>query len=179
MDRTRAHAFFPIEFEDLISIGESALLEAWVSYRDLDPSRPETNGGLFGGKFSRWARQVVLWRVSNFVAHYCREGPPVSERRDSNNGVLKYRAAPAPSPETTRYEEELRLWLRTSLGRLSPRQRSIAVMVAQGETKTEIALSLGLSRSTVHLEYQEAIAKLRRFAEQDDIEGLSLVEEGQ
>ena len=160
--------FHLLDVETLLSIGQSALLEAHVTYREGDTSKERRKGT----GFRAWARRVVGWRVSEAVRRQLDAEPPVSARADSHNGVLRVKEAPSVSPDTQTYHHELGRWLKRSMGRLNMRERMVIALVLRGEHKSEIARSLGLSASRVGQVYATALEKLRRWAPEDAFDGV-------
>lgn len=162
-------AFHVLLREDLVTIGETAVLEAYVRYRDGDPSKDNAGGG-----FATWARRVVGWRVSEAVQRALTQEPHVNNRADSANGVLRAHRASNPRPDTVAYRRQLMAWLRRRLRRLSPRQRIIISAVLKGESQAAVARSLGLSPGRVNQEYFHALEQLRQFAAEDGFDGVDL-----
>lgn len=167
-----ARAFHLLDLETLISIGQTALLEAHVTYREGDVSRERVDGA----GFRTWARRVVGWRISEAVHRQLRAEPEVSQRADSHNGVLRIKEAPTVEPDEQAYHHELGRWLKRCLARLDVRERTIVALLLRGETKAEIARSLGLSESRVGQLYFQTLRQMREWAVEDGVEGIRLVE---
>jgi len=162
-------AFHTITPADLIAVGHTAVLEAFVRYREGDTSRDNDGGG-----FASWARTVVTWRIGGAVREALETEPSRGQRADSGNGVLRGWATAAPLADALYYEEEMRAWLLYRLRHLSTRRAIIVAAVMKGETQASVARTLGLSPGRVHQEYQRALSELRAWAAEDGFDGIDL-----
>lgn len=163
-------AFHLIDADSLVAIGQAAVLEAHVTYREGDLSKERvTDSG-----FRVWARRVVGWRVAESVRRQLDIEPAGSLRADSSNGVLRTQAAASVSPDLQTYHHEMGRWLKQCLARLPLRERLVVALLMRGETKAEVARSLGLSPSRVGQVYFQALTKLRAWAVEAGFDGMEL-----
>lgn len=163
-------AFHLIDADSLVAIGQAALLEAYVTYREGDLSKENVDGS----GFRMWARRVVGWRISEAVRRQLNTEPAGALRADSHNGVLRIQAASSIPPDLQTYHHEMGRWLKRCLARLPLRERLVVALMMRGETKAEVARSLGLSASRVGQIYFQALTKLRAWAVEDGFDGIEL-----
>jgi RNA polymerase sigma factor (sigma-70 family) len=161
----RQAPFFVVELDDLIAVGNAALLEAWVIYRDGDTSRDNTEGRAFGGGFSAHIRRIVYWRIRDYI-----EGLAQSDQASAQFAETLALDASDEDVETAFYLTELRIWLRAALAQLTVRERAVVVGVTRGDSQAQLGRELGLDRVAVHRCYHRAIEKLRHNAARFGIE---------
>ncbi len=70
------------------------------------------------------------------------------------------------SAERPQLDPRLRLDVKASLDRLSPRQREICLLLMAKDTKTDIAAEIGVSRDTIHQE----LNRIRELFRRDGLE---------
>ena len=162
--------FHLLDRDTLVSIGQTAVLEAHIKYREGDLSRETVNGS----GFRTWARRVVGWRVSAAVRRQLEAEPARGVRADSHNGVLRYQEGPDIPPDVQAYHHQLGRWLKHCLSRLELRERLIVALTLRGEPKAEVARSLGISPSRVGFHYRQAVDKMRVWAAEDGLDGVDL-----
>lgn len=172
--RAAQRTFHLLDQDTLVSIGQAALLEAHVRYREGDLSRETVDGA----GFRCWARRVVGWRVSAAVQRHLEAEPPRTMRADSHNGALRTKEGSAIHPDEQAYHHELGRWLKRCLGRLELRERMIVALLLRGESKADVARSIGLSESRVGRLYERALGKMRTWAAEDGLDGLDGSEPG-
>lgn len=166
-----SRAFHPLGPDELLSIAETAVLEAHVTYEPGDTSK-ETKPG---ARFAYWVGQHVFWRLGEVVARVRAAEPGVDARahtiaQPEDVGVQRPRdAVPAAKlngheAQASCYRSELLTWLKTAIGRLPVRQRIIIASRLRGESQTDLAEQLGLSRGRISQEYRAALEALRTDA---------------
>lgn len=183
-----AGAFHPIEVDDLRSIAECAVLEAWLSYEAGDASKETTPGS----GFRLYVRRIASWRVGDAVGRLRRAEPPAARRAldprrkagsDTASGGEAgeqplVEALPArlngSAPDARCYRGELGAWLSRAIGRLPLRQRLVISGELVGETQAALADQLGLSPGRLSQERSAAIRTLRELALADGLDGFSL-----
>lgn len=139
----RIAATFPtLEQEELRAVGRVGVMEAWVTH---NPQRIPMRA---------WVTKVVRWRI------FERADTELS-RLDS--GALEL----APEQATNGRHDPERLFMLEQVMELivylPPRQAMIIDARLRRETFLEVATSLGLSQSTCHAEYVNALAQLRKW----------------
>ena len=135
-----ASTFPTLEAEELHAIGRVAVMEAWVTH---NPKRIPLRA---------WITKVVRWRI---VA-----------RADGELSRLDHATLELVPERTTngRHDPERLFMLDQIIDLvvyLPPRQAMIIDARLRRETFEEVATSLGLSKSTCHAEYLNAVAQLR------------------
>lgn len=162
----RQASFFTVELDDLVAVGNAALLEAWVIYRDGDVSRDNTHGRTFGGGFSAHVRRIVYWRIRDYI-----EGLSQSDQASAEfAGSVTDDEPEHADIEVLLYTGELRVWLRSALSELDVRERAVVAGMARGDSQAQLGRELGLDRVAVHRCYHRAVDKLRRSAVRRGIE---------
>lgn len=192
-----ATAFHPVDREDLVALAETAVLEAYVTYREGDVARERTpKGGL-----RSHIRRIVCWRLSDAVGRLRAGEPGLSARREGQappqrgrgnhpsqknsgadygaRGMVAYvenLPAKLNGHEASRafYRKQLMATLRLGLGQLSARQRRIVVGLLRGQTQAALAAKLGLSAGRVSQEYGAALVLLREWMESRGFDSLDL-----
>lgn len=172
-------AFHVTSREDLVSVAEAAVLEAWVTYREGDVTKERREGA----GFRTHVRRVVRWRLADHAGQARREAPDTTYRVDRKQYAddvwrsseesratidpIEGIAGESPDPVEVTYLGQARDWLLGELGELDPRRRTIVVAVLlEGETQVAVARSLGLTKSRVCKIYHETLAELRQRAEE-------------
>lgn len=140
--RRIASTFPTLEAEELHAVGRVAVMEAWVTH---NPQRIPLRA---------WIRQVIRWRIV--------------DRADGELSRLDQATLElAPEPDTNGRHDPERLFMLDQiielLVYLPPRQAMIIDARLRRETFAEVATSLGLSQSTCHAEYLNALAQLRKW----------------
>lgn len=125
--------------DDLLAVGDVAILEGFLKWQPEKASE------------GTWIRRIVHWRISGAC-----EFSTVTEQFDEEL---------FSDAHDTEREVLQGLALRAING-LSPRHQSIIQARLANETFVEISESLGLSKSTTHDEYLEALKLLRINMEQ-------------
>lgn len=163
-------AFHGIDIELLVSIGQTALLEAHLSYREGDVTLERTPGS----GFSVWARRIVRWRIGEVIQTALASEPWYTDRRDSSNGVLHKHVAPTTPPDVQAHHHAIGAWLKTCLARLEPRERLIIACLIRGESQVAIARSLGLSPGRVNQIVKYTLVQLRAWGKDAGFDGIGL-----
>lgn len=146
-------AFHPIGPDELLAIGETAVLEAHLTYRPGDETKvssPEVGLRL-------WTRRVVRWRIADAVSRAVVTEPPAETRAEEP----LHAKLNGHEQQTHVYRSELLIWLKGAIGRLPIRQRIVVASLLRGETQAELASQLGLSPGRVCQLYREALETLR------------------
>lgn len=173
LNASGSQPLFPLDYDDLVSVGETAIFEAWTTYRDGDVSREPASTG-FGGGFSAHVRRVVSWRIADYVGGTSYGQPPAASRCDAHNGAMRDVAAPELGADEKLYNQELRVWLRQGLAALPLQQRAIVVGISKGESQAALARTLGLDRRDVHREYHRGLDRLRKYVGRLKLQGVEL-----
>jgi RNA polymerase sigma factor (sigma-70 family) len=150
-------SFIVVTVDDLISIGQVALCEAWTRFHREHPDKTDRG-------FGQWMQRVVRWRIVESLEQLRPEGLTSAMRADSHNGALHDRAGPFEDPADALHRRELRAWLRSALGQLDSRESILVIAVMNGESLTEAGASLGIGKTRAHQEHERAMVKLRRLA---------------
>lgn len=150
-------SFIVASLDDLISIGQVALCEAWTRFHREHPDR-SVHG------FGQWMRRIVRWRIVESISQLRPEGLTFASRADSHNGGLSEYAAPFEDPADALYRRELREWLRKALGQLDIRESALIIAVMNGESLASTGATFGIGRTRAFQEYERAMDKLRRLA---------------
>lgn len=135
-----------IDADDLRSLGQIAVLEAYLTHQEGR-----------GRTLRSWAGQVVRWRLSEAIESSqaeCVSDPEV----DSDT------AGPAEDPAESYDSIERVVWLEQTLGTLPPRHRTLIAQQLRGEAQRHLGATLGLGRTRVSKETQNAVAALRARA---------------
>ena len=187
--RSLERHFYVVTCEDLRAVAETAVLEAYVRYRDDHPQRETIAGAGLGAYVDR----MVRWRLADHVTAHQKEGPSAAERRELQIGATTvgivtgdptreekqkqrrdYLADDRERSDETVYKNQISDWLRRAIGRLEPREAIILISIAQGETNEAVGASLGIRRQTVNLVYHQTIKKLRRAAKRSGLDASEL-----
>lgn len=138
-----ASTFPTVEADELRSVGQIAVMEAWVTH---NPRREIP--------MRAWVTQVVRWRIVE------RADAEIS-RRDLTSLDL------APEPATNGRHDPERAFMLDQiidlLVYLTPRQTMIIDGRLRRETFAEIAITLGVSTQYCHDEYLAALKQLREW----------------
>ena len=160
-------AFHPIDAEDLRTIAECAVLEAWVSYEPGDTSQETVPGA----GFRAHARRVASWRVSDAVGRLRRAEPPSAHRGEAEDLPAYLNGA---ASDSVVYRRELWSWLHQAIGRLPLRQRIVVSEMLRGVSQVELSRELGISEGRMSQEYAAAVRTLRDLAVADGLDGFDL-----
>jgi RNA polymerase sigma factor (sigma-70 family) len=127
--------------DDLAALAEIAIIEAAVLYRKDS-----------GAHFDTWVFRIVRWRVKEALPK-----PSTAEDLDIDTFPANGRS----DHEKLLGELERDAWVRAQVEALPRlRQRHILAALMRGESYTQIASQLGLSRSAVYREAREAMEQL-------------------
>lgn len=136
--------------DDLVAIAQIAVLEAAVLYQKEA-----------GASLDTWIRRLVRWRIKEALPRYCDEDE-LDEDGFVANGKTDY--------ERVLASLERDEWVRQQVETLEDdRHRHIVLMVLQGDSYRQIAVSLGLSPATVMRKAREAMRLLLAAAVLDDV----------
>ena len=139
-----------LEPDDLRQLARVAVLDAAVMH-----------GGRGDASVRHWAKRTIRWRLTEALTRSERPEEPLEAPHRIVNGH---------NPEELVERQELISWMRTQVGRLSVRQRTIVACRLEGETLQEIASTLGISKTRVHQESRAAFETLRIRAQEDHLD---------
>jgi RNA polymerase sigma factor (sigma-70 family) len=172
------HSHAPLDEEDLVSIGNTLLLQAW---QDYDPTR--------GMKFSSWAAMAIRQGLGSILLeargvtrqqHSRRHERPIDY--DSIPSIRCLLDAPlptgsggreitlldtiadeGPAPDDEVVSQAQRDWLAAAIERcLTPREREVIACTMANCTQAEIGERYGVSRQAIEQVQRRAIEKLIR-----------------
>ncbi len=139
--RAVAKLYLSSEHDDFVAVGRQAVLEAFVTHNAEKASE------------ATWVHRVVHWRLAEYA------------KRLPEDSTLTGQADVIDGHEIDHNPElgYLKALVLDHLRHLSPRQSTIILAFIQGETFQEIGDSLGISVQHTHVEYQDAIKRLRKL----------------
>lgn len=143
----QARRSYGYEVEDLRAVAEIAVLEAHVTYS------PTARGA---SSRSTWTYNTIKWRLAELTT------APAGELYDHDG-------AHEETPEALVVKKDLGEWLERALARLPIRHGHILGRKLTGETGTEIAHTLGITKAAVS---QQALLGIRRLKAQAEDDGL-------
>jgi RNA polymerase sigma-70 factor, ECF subfamily len=147
---------------DPSDVVQEVLMEAHDKLNDYLRDRPIS--------FYPWLRQIAWQRLVKIHQHHhagkrrvSHEGPAVADLPDESVGDLAERLAfSGTSPSRHARREELRLRVRTALGRLSERDREVLVLrYLEQLSLGDIAEIVGISEGAVKSRHARALLRLQ------------------